>query len=325
MHLLILASIFPTHSENLSARYPNIKITYALPSNVTKEQLEQADAVFGNPPLSLLRQLRQFPKWIHLESAGADAYTKPGILPQDTLLTNSTGAYGPAIAEHALGMLFGISKKLFLYRDEQLRASWNDLGTVKPITGTTTLILGAGDIGCEFAKRVQSLGSYTVGIRRTGSSKPDCLDELYHTEALDRLLPSADTVFLSLPNTPETYHMINRSRIASMKRDAVLLNVGRGAAIDTEALCDLLEGGHLMGAGLDVTDPEPLPKGHRLWNISNVFITPHISGGGHLAETTERIFSIFQENLGCYLNGKPLKNIVDFTTGYRKLTEEETL
>ena len=138
MHLLILASIFPTHSENLSARYPNIKITYALPSNVTKEQLEQADAVFGNPPLSLLRQLRQFPKWIHLESAGADAYTKPGILPQDTLLTNSTGAYGPAIAEHALGMLFGISKKLFLYRDEQLRASWNDLGTVKPITGTTT-------------------------------------------------------------------------------------------------------------------------------------------------------------------------------------------
>lgn len=322
MKLLVLASIFPKHREILASLSPTVTIIQESLGTVTREQLEYADVVFGNPPLPLLQTCRSFPRWIHLESAGADAYTKPGLLSKGTSLTNSTGAYGPAIAEHALGMLLGLSKKLFLYRDEQLRANWNDLGAVKPVSGTTTLILGAGDIGCEFAKRVKALGSYTIGIRRAGSSKPYCLDELHHTEEIDQLLPLADTVFLSLPNTPETFHIINRRRLSAMKQDAILLNVGRGTAVDTEALCALLEAGQLMGAGLDVTDPEPLPKGHRLWNVPNALITPHISGGGHLAETTERIFSIFLENLRRYFEGKPLNNTVDFSTGYRTLKEE---
>ena len=238
-------------------------------------------------------------------------------------MTNSTGAYGLAIAEHALGMLLTISKKLLLYRDQQHDRQWKDQGMVKPISGSTALVIGAGDIGCEFAKRIKALGAYTIGIRRAGIKKPDSLDELYHSDAIDRLLPIADTVLLSLPNTPETYHIINRKRLNAMKSDAILLNVGRGTAVDTQALYHALMEGKLFGAGLDVTDPEPLPPEHPLWNCSNVLITPHISGGGHLETTTQQIFSIFERNLCAFLKDEPLINCVDFSTGYRALTKEE--
>lgn len=113
--------------------------------------------------------------------------------------------------------------------------------------------------------------------------------------------------------------MLGRERIERMKPGAVVLNVGRGYIIDTEALCDALESGHLGGAGLDVTEPEPLPKGHRLWGLPTAVITPHVSGGYHLPETHERIIGIFADNLGRFLRGEALRNTVDFATGYRKL------
>ncbi len=113
---------------------------------------------------------------------------------------------------------------------------------------------------------------------------------------------------------------MSRERLAKMKEGAVLLNVGRGFIVDTEALCDALERGHLSGAGVDVTDPEPLPPTHRLWNIPTAVVTPHISGFYHLRETHERIVGIFLENLRRFQAGEPLRNLVDFATGYRKLS-----
>ena len=113
--------------------------------------------------------------------------------------------------------------------------------------------------------------------------------------------------------------MLDRRRLGLMKPGAVLLNVGRGTIVDTEALCDALESGAIAGAGLDVTNPEPLPQGHRLWKIPTAVVTPHISGFYHLKETHTRIVDIFAQNLTRFLKGEPLKNQVDFATGYRKL------
>ena len=138
-------------------------------------------------------------------------------------------------------------------------------------------------------------------------------------EDLDQLLPQADVVAVTLPGTEATRGLINKERLAKMKEGAVLLNVGRGFIVDTEALCDALESGHLSGAGVDVTDPEPLPSDHRLWKIPTAVITPHVSGFYHLRETHERIVEIFAENLEHFRNGEPLRNQVDFSTGYRKL------
>jgi phosphoglycerate dehydrogenase-like enzyme len=238
------------------------------------------------------------------------------VLPGGAVLTNASGAYGLAISEYMLGVLLEMIKKLHIYRDNQLEANWSYSGQVKSIYHSTALIVGLGDIGGEFAKRLKALGAYTIGIRRKNPDKPDYLDELYFMDQLENLLPRADIVALSLPGTSLTYRVINRETLKLMKHDAVLINVGRGSAVDTDALCDALENGHLFGAALDVTDPEPLPKEHRLWKVKNAVITPHVSGGFSLQETHDRIVRISANNLEAILNGEKPANIVDLSAGY---------
>ena len=137
-------------------------------------------------------------------------------------------------------------------------------------------------------------------------------------EELDSLLPRADVVALSLPGNPSTYHTLNRERIPLLSPNAIVLNVGRGTAVDTDALSDALYAGKIAGAALDVTDPEPLPADHPLWKAPNAIITPHISGGYALPETLQQIAEIFAENLKRFQAGEPLRNVVDLETGYCK-------
>ena len=181
-------------------------------------------------------------------------------------------------------------------------------------------MVGLGDIGGEYAKRMKALGSYTIGLRRTEGEKLDYLDEVFTTEHLDELLPRADFVALSLPNSPATYHIMDERRLRLMKKTAFLLNVGRGSAIDPEALNRVLHDGWLGGCGVDVTEPEPLPEDSPLWDAPRMYITPHISGQYHLQETFERIVRIAGGNLEKFLAGEKdsMKNLVDFKTGYRR-------
>ena len=165
----------------------------------------------------------------------------------------------------------------------------------------------------------KALGAKVIGVRRTGTDKPDFVDELIHTDKLDEYLPQADCVAITLPGTTATKGMFDAERMAKMKDGAILLNVGRGMIVDTDALCAALKSGKLAGAGVDVTDPEPLPADHPLWKMENAVITPHISGGYHLQETHDRIVRIMAENLKRFLAGEPLRNVVDLSTGYRKL------
>ena len=190
---------------------------------------------------------------------------------------------------------------------------------IKALGSYPERVLGLGDIGGEFAKRAKALGARVIGVRRTGTDKPDFVDELIHTDKLDEYLPQADCVAITLPGTTATKGMFDAERMAKMKDGAILLNVGRGMIVDTDALCAALENGKLAGAGVDVTDPEPLPADHPLWKMENAVITPHISGGYHLQETHDRIVRIMAENLKRFLAGEPLRNVVDFSTGYRKL------
>ena len=279
--------------------------------------LEWADAVLGNIDPALIQAAPQL-QWVQTSSAGVEAYTKPGVLSEGAVLTNATGAYGLAISEHMLGMLLEIFKKLELYRDAQREEDWRSQGNVRSVYGSTVLVLGMGDIGGDFARLCKAMGAYVIGVRRTDTRVPDFAHEVHLTGELDELLPRANVVAVTLPGTPATQGLISRERIARMKPGAVVLNVGRGSVLDTEALCDALESGQLGGAGLDVTDPEPLPRGHRLWQIPTAVVTPHVSGGYHLLETHERIVGIFAENLRHFLAGEPMRNVIDFATGYRK-------
>lgn len=292
----------------------------ALPGQpVTQEDVDWAQVILGNVPAAMLHGSPAL-EWLQTNSAGVEAYIQPGVLAGDTLFTNATGAYGLAIAEHMLGVLLELFKKLELYRDAQKSGAWQSQGAVKAVYGSTVLVLGMGDIGGEFAARCKALGAKVIGVRRSPRPCPEYADEVHLLEDLDSLLPQADVVAITLPGTDATRGLMSRERLAKMKEGAVLLNVGRGFIVDTEALCDALERGHLSGAGVDVTDPEPLPPTHRLWNIPTAVVTPHISGFYHLRETHERIVGIFLENLRHFQAGEPLRNLVDFATGYRKLS-----
>ena len=285
---------------------------------LTEEDMAWADILLGNVSPAMLENFSRL-QWMQTGSAGVEGYLKLPIWQNGAVLTNSTGAYGLAISEHMLGTLLEILKKLELYRDAQKTGSWNSQGKVKSIWNSTVLVLGMGDIGSEFGKRCKALGAKVIGIRRTDRAKPDFADEVATLEKLDELLPQADVVAITLPGTEATKNLFNRERMERMKDGAVLLNVGRGSIVDTEALCGALESGKLWGAGLDVTDPEPLPPDHRLWSIPTAVITPHVSGYYHLKETHERIVSLFAENLKRFLAGEPLHNQIDLSAGYRKL------
>jgi len=284
----------------------------------TNEQLEKADVIIGNPSMDTLKKCKKL-SWIQLASSGADAYAHSGILNADnTIITNATGAYGHAIAEYMVACVFSMTKKLHLYRDNQAECLWKDMGFVKTIRGSKVLVVGLGDIGSEFAKKMHAVGAEIYGIKRTITDKPDYVKELYNLDSLNELLPEMDIVALCLPNSKQTQNVISYKELDKMKKDSILINVGRGNAVDTDALTESLEKNIIGGAILDVTNPEPLPAYHPLWKMKNAVITPHISGGYHAQETIDGIESIILKNAQRYVNGDPLINKVDYETGYRK-------
>ena len=316
-NILVVIPVQDRHKKKLEAAGQGCQFIYSTPKDVTEETIEQADIIIGNVPAAKLHAPSRL-RLLQLNSAGADNYIKPGVLNPKTLLTNATGAYSKAVAEHTFAVMFMLQKKLHLYRDAQLHSDWTDEGTVTSITDATVLVVGLGDIGLHFARMVKALGANVIGIKRSAGECPEGVDELYTTDALDTVLPRADIIVSILPGTAATSHIYTKERFELMKKSAIFLNSGRGNAVASDVLYDALVNHEIAAAGIDVTEPEPLPADHPLWKLSNLVITPHVSGGYHLPETFERIVDIAAYNLSAYLEGRPLKNIVDFTTGYRK-------
>lgn len=256
-------------------------------------------------------------RWLQITSAGADKYIYGDFLPKNVILTNVTGAFGDGISEYIIGTILAAFRGLFAYRRNQENRFWEDMHTERTLSGSRVLILGCGDIGSKTAVKLKNFGAETVGIRK--NIRPaEGFDCIYDINSLDRELSLADIVIGCLPKTPLTYHLLDSRRISLMKSDGLIVNVGRGSLIDTEALTEALSGGHLYGAILDVFEQEPLPATSPLWTMYNVLITPHISGPsfGHSPHTEKLVTDICEENIGRYMNGKPLTNIVPPDLGY---------
>ena len=166
-----------------------------------------------------------------------------------------------------------------------------------------------------------SLGSKVYGIKKHKTEPPFYIEKMHQMEELEEILPEFDIVAVSLPETKETINLFNKSKFDKMKKGALFLNVGRGSTVNSLDLCEALNSGKIGGAGIDVADIEPLPKENPLWEADNILITPHISGGYHLKETLERVRNIAIENLKSYYENKPMKNLVDFQTGYKKFNK----
>lgn len=288
------------------------------PAPFTDDELETATAIIGNPSLNTLKKCKNL-EWLQLASSGADAYANCEYIDKSsTVLTNATGAYGHAIAEYMVAAVMSFTKKFHLYRDNQNNCQWIDMGFVKTIRGCKVLVVGLGDIGGQFAEKMNALGAEIHAIKRTITDAPDYIRSLDTLDKLDILLPQMDIIALCLPNSAQTQNIISEKQFVLMKNDALLINVGRGNAIDTDALTYALQNNIIGGAILDVTNPEPLPANHLLWKQRNVIITPHVSGGYHAQETIEGIEAIMIENCRRYVNDEPLINQVDYNTGYKK-------
>lgn len=285
----------------------------------SREILETVDVIFGNPRARDLYDLPNL-KWVQTASAGVNPYIdRPEIFENGLTLTCLSGAFGCSISEFVLTMVLMLYKNLQRYRDNQNACLWKDEGWQESPVGKKLLILGAGDIGMEIARRFRPFECHITGMRRTVREIPEEFDEMITMDGLDEALKTADIIACALPETKETVKLLDRDRLMLLKPEAVLVNVGRGTLIDCEALSDILAENRIKGAALDVTDPEPLPSDHPLWKQKNAIVTPHTTGGsfGHLKATENRLFDICKVNLKRYLDSEPLLNVVDPVTGYR--------
>lgn len=300
--------------DRIKAAAPGASITITESTGITPEALKKAEIIFGWMTHEQINNAENL-KWLHLPSAGADGHTDKALYRnQDIILTNSSGVFGMPIAEHILAMILSFNRDLHIYSVNKSENKWARKDARKDFFGSTTGIIGLGDIGTEVAVRAKALGSKVIAVKRTPVNKPDYVDELYGEDNIDYLLEQSDYVVLALPHTRKTQGIISEVRLRKMKRDAFIVNVGRGALIDQDALIKALSEGWIAGAGLDVTSPEPLPAESPLWGMPNVILTPHVSGSS--PTNIHRVFDIFLENLKRYVNGDLLINRVDFDEQY---------
>ena len=312
-HVLELSGFKQEHKQKLPAF---VKCTYATPATVTLTQMQQVDIVIGRPPIELLKQSPNV-KWLQLDTAGSEIYAKEEVLPKGCILTNATGSFGLAISEYLLCTILMLMRNMNLYIRNQEKGLWQVEGPISSIYGSTFLIVGLGDLGMEFAKKVKLLGGKSIGIKRHVDKELEYIDELYTLQDIEKLLPRADVVVLALPNTKETARCFHKEYFEFMKKSAIFVNVGRGNAVYTEDVLHAVKENEIAGAILDVCDVEPIPSSHPIWKEENIIITPHISGTFQLPETYERFVDIVIQNLHAYDRGEELRNVVDLSLGYR--------
>ena len=298
-----------------SAQKLGFEVRWVENGKVTAEDVQDCEIFFGMLPPELLRQAKSL-KWLQCSFAGVDRYADQAQYAENIAITNASGAYGITISEHMVVTLLMLMRRMPEYHEMQKKREWYCVGQIKSVMNSVITVVGVGDIGSNFAKRVLPMGAFIRGVRRTEGPKPDFVDEIYTVDRLDEAITGADVVALCLPGTGETRRLFDRERMLKMKPGAILMNVGRGNAVDLLALDELLRSGHLGGAAIDVTEPEPLPPEHPLWTAPHALITPHISGNTSLPLTCDIIVDIFLDNLERYSKGQALQHLVNLKMGY---------
>jgi len=260
-------------------------------------------------------------KWIQLLNAGADSCaTIPAVAERGILVTNLQRIQGPHMAEHAIALMLSLARSLPIYAAEQQAGAFTrgfrELRAERPIEieGKTLLVVGLGGIGTEVAKRAHGLGMHVIATRNSRREGPDYVEYVGLADEYRTLAARADVVVNSTPLTAETRGMFDEAFFAAMKDSAYFINIGRGESVVTAALTAALQAGAIGGAGLDVTDPEPLPPGHALWAMPNVVITPHIATSSDFRG--DRTVTLVVENVRRYLRGDALLSVVDLAAGY---------
>ena len=240
-------------------------------------------------------------KFVQSLSAGTDQYDRAVFAQHGIRLASAAGANANAVAEHAVGLLLGVTRKLFIARDDQHKGFWSGmkgdfLQREDELAGKTAIVVGTGRIGAKLIRLLKAFDMHVIGVRQNPASGAAGADEVHATAALPSLLPRADAVILVCPLTDATRGLINASSFAAMKPSAILVNCARGPVVDEAALIAALSEGRIRAAGLDVFATEPLPAESPLWTLPNSFVTPHT--GGETCAYENNVLDLMMENIG---------------------------
>jgi phosphoglycerate dehydrogenase-like enzyme len=298
-------------------RFPMVRLVRAT-GDAFRPALAEADAAlsWGLTAADLAAAPRLW--WLQTIGAGVDGVLIPELIEREIVVTNASGAHAQNISEHVMAMMLALTRRLpYLMRGQTLH-EWRNLTgphEVDELYGQTLLLVGLGDIGAALAARAAAFGVNVIGVRRRPDLPvPPGVQHVVGVDRLGEVLPLADQVVITLPLTPYTAGLFDATMIARMKPGAYIYNIGRGSIIDANALVEALDSGRLAGAGLDVTDPEPLPAESPLWDMEQVIITAHSSGRSPRRWT--RLLAIFEANIEAALAGRPMVNVVDHVAGY---------
>ncbi|MBI2238271.1 MAG: D-2-hydroxyacid dehydrogenase, partial [Actinobacteria bacterium] len=252
-------------------------------------------------------------RWIQAASAGVDALLFPELIEGDVLVTNARGVFDEPMAEYVLGLVLAFAKDFPTTFEHRLASAWEHRDTER-LAGMSLLVVGVGPVGRAVARLGRAVGMEVEGLGRTARAGDGDFGVVLGAGDLHGALAWSDYVVNALPSTPGTRHLFDAAAFACMKPTARFVNVGRGATVDERALADALRAGTIAGAALDVFEEEPLPAGSPLWRMPNVIVSPHMSGD--FAGWERAVVEVFVDNLGRWVRGEPLRNVVDKRLGY---------
>lgn len=313
---VIIPTTPPDELRELESAAPGVELVQCRSEDEAIAQVADAAGCYGFLGQRVIRAGKSL-KWVQQPSAGVEHLIEiPELVESDIVLTNMQRAYGPEIADQAIAYLLAFTRSLTHFVRSQPSEEWSSRGpgvVFDELMDKTLLVIGLGGIGSEIARRASAFGMRVLATDPKVWERPLFVEELHKPDAFHSLLPRAHVVASAVPLTKASRKMIGAKEFAMMKPGVILINVSRGGVVDTDALVAALDSKQVAAAGLDVTDPEPLPKGHPLWS-RNVIITPHTAGQSKGGE--RRRHEVFRENLRRFAAGEMLLNVVDKKAGY---------
>lgn len=314
--VLVGEDVGEANLARMRAAFPAVNFHLCLTDADYLATAPQADIIFSKRFLPKALEAAHRLRWVQAGTAGVNHLLGMGLDRRDVILTNATGAHGIPMAELILAMMLAFATGLHtLVHAQPQRTSVRDRVTRHKfeLEGQTLCVVGLGDIGGTLARKAKVLGMQVLGVRR-GKERFDGIDGQFTPDQLAAVLPQVDHVALCLPLTSETQGIFAKRELQAMRPSAYVYNVGRGSSIDPHALLLALTEGWIAGAGLDVTEPEPLPADSPLWTMPNVILSQHTSGSSPY--NADRITTIFLDNLARFCRGETLNNTIDKQLGY---------
>ncbi len=314
--VIIGEAIGEANLTRLREQFPQVTFHFCMEDDAWLAIAPEAGVIFSKRFPSAALEAAHNLRWVQAGTAGVERLLHAGLPERGVTITNASGAHGDPISEQILSHMLAFATGLHTLiraQTEHRHIQAEIMRTKFELAGQTLCVVGLGDIGGTLARKAHALGMQVVGVRRTARSAPG-VDRIFAVDELMTALGEADHVALCLPLTSATHRLIGADQLRAMRSTAYIYNVGRGASIDPTALIQALREGWIAGAGLDVTEPEPVPVDSPLWEVPNVILSQHTSGTS--PHNANRITAIFAANLERYLQGAPLQNVIDPVRGY---------